>query len=107
MLELENPRKFGKFFLLKTSRRSPIFRPVPWISCRRFSSGNAAPGQPIHLVLYCSSEVLAAPPRVRPEDLVNRSSSTVTGKQLEALMRVMGIGVPGCGETTIFLPIDS
>jgi hypothetical protein len=75
------------------------------ISCRRLSSGNAAPGQPIHLVLYCPSGSPSSAATSPPEDLVTRSSSTVTGKRLETFMRVLAIGVPGC--EMFFLPVNS
>jgi hypothetical protein len=63
------------------------------ISCRRLSSGKAAPGQPIHLVSYCPSGSPSSAATSPPEDLMTRSSSTVTGKRLETLMRVLGMRV--------------
>src|ERR1700688_3652439 len=64
-------------------------------SCRRFSSGKAAPGHPIHFVSYSSLGSPSSAATSPPEDLVMRSFSTVTGKPLETLMSVLGIVIRG------------
>src|ERR1700675_4441226 len=95
MLELEKPSKnaVASSWLRNTAMQPCSSARLLAISCRRLSSGNAAPGQPIHVVLNCPSGSPSSAATSPPEDLVTRSSSTVTGKRLETLMRVFGIGI--------------
>jgi hypothetical protein len=93
----------GSFFLAEKHRDAAVFFgqfPCNFLSTVFFGERRTRP-KPIHLVLYCSSGSPSSAATSPPEDLVNRSSSTVTGKRLETLMRVIGIGVPGCEKNNL------
>jgi hypothetical protein len=87
----------GKFFLAEKHRDAAMFfgqLQRDFLSPAFFGKRSTRPTDPLSLVLYLGKSFQRS--HEPTEDLMTRSSSTVTGKRLETLMRVLGIGFRGC-----------